>query len=771
MDGEKDQLKELQLKIKKLERENRRLVTEGEVLKNLNEQVSRTQKFFHEENQRQLCYNNQLLKTSPYILVMVNEKLETVMASDVFFRTSGVSRDAVKEGMGLSEAFTGILKEEDLKDFLLRCERTLENQGTDSYLLTTDLEGQEKFFQVDICFYLAQAEDVRGLSIIFSDMTEIIEAKEKAENADKAKSNFLANMSHEIRTPMNAINGMAEFILRDSEDEEAKKNAAMIKSATKSLINIINDILDFSKIESGKMEIINDAYSLSSLVNDVATMIRIRLEDKKVSLKLNVDPELPDRLFGDEGRIKQILINLLNNAVKFTHVGEITLTMGFSRIEKEIEKEIEKDEYSGSETTVSASKKIRLLVAVKDTGIGIKKEELGKIFDSFTQADTKRNRSIEGTGLGLAICRKLTAMMGGELRVTSEYGKGSEFSFDIVNEVLDESPIGDLGKRTQNAHVDAYETQFYAPKARVLVVDDNKMNLKVAQGILKPYGILPDCVESGAEALIAAQKCEYDLIFMDHMMPVMDGVETMQKLRKMEDGETLKIVALTANALSGVEAKYKEAGFDGFLAKPIEPKEMAAVLLAMLPEEFIQNEDVSSEEGNSVEKENPAGKENSAQDDGIIEFIPDDDDDEILEFIPDDCDEAEESEADPTGEEHLLEELKALGINVDSGLHYAVGQKSFYLEMLRDYITEWGEKEEKLGQFLATSDWKSYEVLVHSLKSTSKTIGADDISAAARELELAATEKNGAFVRENHPKLMESGKSLVKNMKKLMDQE
>jgi len=743
MDGEKDQLKELQLKIKKLERENRRLVTEGEVLKSLNEQVSRTQKFFHEENQRQICYNNQLLKTSPYILVMVDEKLKTVMASDVFFRISGVNRDAVKEGMELESAFSGILRENDLNDFLRRCESTLEKQGTDSYLLTTDVEGVERFFQVDICFYLAQAEDVKGLSIIFSDMTEIIEAKEKAENADKAKSNFLANMSHEIRTPMNAINGMAEFILRDSADEEAKKNASMIKSATRSLINIINDILDFSKIESGKMEIINDSYSLSSLVNDVATMIRIRLEDKKVSLKLDVDPELPDNLFGDEGRIKQILINLLNNAVKFTHVGEITLIMGFERL---------------------GTDRIRIIAKVRDTGIGIKEEELGKIFDSFTQADTKRNRSIEGTGLGLAICRKLTAMMGGELRVTSEYGKGSEFSFDIVNEVLDWNPIGDLSKRTQNAYIDAYETQFYAPKARVLIVDDNKLNLKVAQGILKPYGILPDCVESGAEALVAAQKCEYDLIFMDHMMPVMDGVETMQKLRKMEDGASLKIVALTANALSGVEAKYLAAGFDGFLAKPIEPREMAAVLLEMLPEEFIRTEEESLAE------------EQSEPDDGVLEFLPDDDD-EILEFIPDDPDVNNESnnesnnqsKSDPAGEERLLEELKALGINVDSGLRYSVGQRSFYLEMLRDYIHDWSEKEEKLGQFLAAADWKAYEVLVHSLKSISKTVGADDISAAARELEFAATEENGEFIRENHPKLMESGKSLVGEMKKLMD--
>ena len=731
MEEQKDLLKEYKLRIKKLERENQRLQTEGEILKNLNEQVSRTQQFFHKENQRQICYNNQLLKTSPYILVMVNEKLETVMASDVFFQITDVSRDAVKEGMKLSEAFSGFLKEEELRSFLEHCENVLNSQGTDSYLLTTDEGEKEHFYQVDICYYLAENEDAKGLSIIFSDMTEIMEAKEKAENADKAKSNFLANMSHEIRTPMNAINGMAEFILRDSADEEAKKNAAMIKSATKSLIAIINDILDFSKIESGKMEIINETYSLSSLINDVSTMIRIRLEDKKVSLKTEVDPNLPDTLYGDEGRIKQILINLLNNAVKFTNQGEITFSMGFAEMPDD---------------------RIRLLVSVADTGIGIKEEELEKIFDSFTQADTKRNRSIEGTGLGLAISRKLVAMMGGELRVSSEYGKGSVFSFDIVNEVKDRRPIGNLSESMKNIRLDAYETMFYAPKAKILVVDDNKLNLKVAQGILKPYGIRPDCVESGAEALVAVQDKEYDLIFMDHMMPVMDGVETMQKIRKMEGGADLRIVALTANALSGVEARYTEAGFDGFLAKPIEPREMEALLHKMLPEEYIQKQETDISEDASVEA--------PGDDEEIMEFLPEDDS-EILEFP---LEEETENKEASNREEILPDRLKELGLNVEAGLHYAMDQKAFYLEMVQDYVTEWANKAKELESAFAAEDWKAYEIVIHSVKSTSKMIGADELSAGARELELAAIDGNGAYIVEKHRQYMAGCEKLVREM-------
>lgn len=715
MNENKDEIRELQLKIKKLNRENRRLQTECDILKNLNEQVSKTQDFFHRENQKQICYNNQLLKTSPYILVMVNEKLETVMASDVFLRISDMGRDTVETGINLEDAFAGILPKDELKIFLERCRAVLNNHGTDSYLLTISDKEEDRFYQVDICYYLAQNEDAKGLSIILSDMTEIVEAKEKAENADKAKSNFLANMSHEIRTPMNAINGMAEFILRDSIDDEAKKNAAMIKSAARSLIAIINDILDFSKIESGRMEIINDEYSLSSLINDVSTMIRIRLEDKNVSLKVDVDSRLPALLYGDEVRIKQILINLLNNAVKFTNQGQITLIMRFSDMPND---------------------RIRIVTTVADTGIGIKKEELNQIFESFTQADTRRNRSIEGTGLGLAICRRLVEMMGGELKVSSEYGKGSSFTFDIVNEVRDGKPIGELRDCQRNADAEVFKTSFYAPHARVLVVDDNSMNLKVAQGILKPHGIIPDCVESGAEALVAVQKRKYDLILMDHMMPVMDGVETMQKIRKMGDCDNIKIVALTANAINGVELKYRDLGFDDYLAKPIEPEEMEALLVKMIPDDPVQTMDFE-----------------------ILEFEPQADSEDSRKDIISQASRAEDD---------ILVRLKNMGIDVDQGMHYSMGQDDLYLELVRDYVSGWKKKKEDLNTYYAEQNFSEYKILIHSIKSATKTIGMNDLSEAARNLEFAAKDRNSGFIAEHHQTFIDGSDRILEKMENIL---
>lgn len=715
MNENKDEIRELQLKIKKLDRENRRLQTECDILKNLNEQVSKTQDFFHRENQKQICYNNQLLKTSPYILVMVNEKLETVMASDVFLRISDMGRDTVETGINLEDAFAGILPRDELKIFLERCRAVLNNHGTDSYLLTISDKEEDRFYQVDICYYLAQNEDAKGLSIILSDMTEIVEAKEKAENADKAKSNFLANMSHEIRTPMNAINGMAEFILRDSTDDEAKKNAAMIKSAARSLIAIINDILDFSKIESGRMEIINDEYSLSSLINDVSTMIRIRLEDKNVSLKVDVDSRLPALLYGDEVRIKQILINLLNNAVKFTNQGQITLIMRFSDMPND---------------------RIRIVTTVADTGIGIKKEELNQIFESFTQADTRRNRSIEGTGLGLAICRRLVEMMGGELKVSSEYGKGSSFTFDIVNEVRDGKPIGELRDCQRNTDAEVFKTSFYAPHARVLVVDDNSMNLKVAQGILKPHGIIPDCVESGAEALVAVQKRKYDLILMDHMMPVMDGVETMQKIRKMGDCDDIKIVALTANAINGVELKYRELGFDDYLAKPIEPEEMEALLVKMVPDDPVQTMDFE-----------------------ILEFEPQADSEDSRKDIISQASRAEDD---------ILVQLKNMGIDVDQGMHYSMGQDDLYLELVRDYVSGWKKKKEDLNTYYAEQNFSEYKILIHSIKSATKTIGMNDLSEAARNLEFAAKDRNSGFIAEHHQTFIDGSDRIIEKMENIL---
>ena len=410
---------------------------------------------------------------------------------------------------------------------------------------------------------------VENTRTIRSNMEEMEKLMHQAETSNEAKSLFLANMSHEIRTPMNAICGMADLLLDEKLTEQGREYADTIKSSGEGLLSIINDILDFSKIESGKMPIIPEEYYFVSLVHEVMSMMDVRVKDKPVDLIAKVPDDVPRKLYGDTGRVKQILINIMGNAVKFTQEGSVTLSISWEAQNQDVG---------------------RLIFSIADTGVGIKEEDLAKLFDSFEQVDMKKNRGVEGTGLGLSISRLLVENMGGHISVKSKYGEGSTFTFDILQKVIDAAPC-EYSKNKRGMEHKQFKVDFNAPSAKILVVDDNKVNLRVAAGLLKKFGIVPDTVDNGRDSVeIIRGKSKYDLIFMDHMMPEMDGIEATKMIRNIGTlyTDSLPIIALSANAVKGMEQEFLMGGMNDFLPKPINLEMLGSILQKWLPKDMIQ---------------------------------------------------------------------------------------------------------------------------------------------------------------------------------------
>ncbi|MCR5762397.1 MAG: response regulator, partial [Treponema sp.] len=504
-----------------------------------------------------------------------------------------------------------------------------------------------------------------------------------ANAASKAKTEFLSNMSHEIRTPINTVLGLDEIILRESKEPAIRTYAKDIQSAGNSLLSLVNDILDFSKIEAGKMDIIPVIYEIGSAVNDLVNMVSSRAEDKDLALNVNVDPNIPSLLIGDVERLKQCILNLLTNAIKYTEKGSVGIKISYKKINED---------------------SIMLSVCVKDTGIGIKEEDLGKLFTEFQRIEEKRNRKIEGTGLGLNIVQRILALMNSMLNVKSVYGEGSEFSFELKQNVQSWKPMGDFCsayKKSLDVENDYHES-FHAPEARILIVDDTVLNLLVVKGLLKNTQMQIDAVESGMQALDLVKEHHYDIIFLDHLMPQMDGIETFHAMQLLEGNKCMNVpcISLTANAIYGAREMYLQEGFTDYLTKPIDSKKLEQMIVKYLPKEKV----VRLEECN---------------------------------YEQDDCC-----------------EFKGLhGIELSEALKNC-GDVEIFKSALKNFYDSIDDKVSEIEKFTKTKDWKNYTILVHALKSSARLIGALTLSKDAEYLEKCGNDMNESEIQAKTPELL-----------------
>jgi signal transduction histidine kinase/response regulator of citrate/malate metabolism len=531
---------------------------------------------------------------------------------------------------------------------------------------------------------------------------KLAEAAEAAKQANEAKSHFLSTMSHDIRTPMNAILGLNEMVLRDSHEDEIVAYSESIRTAGKTLLGLINDILDFSKIEAGKMDIINVDYSFASMLNDLVNMVQGKAQDKGLSFNLDVDKNIPSILYGDEIRIKQIITNILSNAVKYTKEGGITFKAGFEKIEEDPDS-------------------IRLLISVTDTGVGIKPEDMDRLFKAFERIDENKNRNVEGTGLGMNIAQSFLNMMGSHIEVESEYGKGSTFSFKLVQSVRNWNPIGDYEESFKRSISERmrYHARFTAPKARLLVVDDTPVNLSVFENLLKRTKVQIDKATSGEEGISLYKQKHYDVIFLDHMMPDKDGIETLGDMKRLADSPNagVPVVCLTANAISGMREKYINAGFDDYITKPIDPDRLETLLLQYLPKDKI-----SSANDEEIEEESS---------------IPD--------FI-----------------------FEIQDLDADTGIIHC-GSRESYMSTLKMYYDAAEKNADEIEHYWEVRDVKNATVKIHALKSTSRVIGAEKLGEFAAKLEKAGDSGDIETLEKEIDDLIQEYRKLASQLAPLAD--
>lgn len=549
--------------------------------------------------------------------------------------------------------------------------------------------------------------DLIGYIIIVTDLSERMQAFKKLEQvtreatyANQAKTTFLANMSHEIRTPMNAIIGFSELLLKMDISPETRSHVEDIRIASQNLLAIINDILDITKIESGKMELIPEDYYLDKLLDDVSLIISQQAQQKGLDFRMRIDPDVPSKLYGDKIRIRGVLINILNNAVKYTKEGFVSFEL--SILER-------------------MDNRIKLEFKISDSGVGIRKEDMGKIFRTFNRLDQNIHYGVEGSGLGLAIANGYVDLMGGEIKVSSEYGKGSTFTVIIEQEVKDATAMEHNFSISKKGKPEASRDNLKIRDVQVLVVDDNRINLKVAHGLLSSYGLTVDTASGGQEAIDICQTKQYSLIFMDQMMPEVDGVMAMKQIRQLNSyyapGGEGKIIVLTADAIRGVREALLKQGFDEYLGKPMNMKRLEDILIRYIPAE-------------KISFDTPKEAEVSASD--------------------------EKEKADIK----YLQETMPM-VNVEKGIEICGKTVKDYLDILKITYTHGEKNLAELKSFLEQEDYGNYTIKIHSLKSTSMNIGAEAISGMAREQEMAGKGNNFSYIDENYEKLREKYMELL----------
>ncbi|MBQ9504656.1 MAG: response regulator, partial [Lachnospiraceae bacterium] len=558
----------------------------------------------------------------------------------------------------------------------------------------------------------------------------------EANAASEAKSIFLSSMSHEIRTPINAILGLDEMIIRSTKEEVTKANALGIQNSGRNLLGLINDVLDVSRIESGRMEIIEVEYELGSVVNDLVNMIKVRTDEKQLEFKVEIDPETPHLLLGDEIRLKQCATNILTNAVKYTEEGSVTMKIGHRSLD------------NGN---------VMLSFSVRDTGIGIKKEDMDKLFKPFERIEEDRNRSIEGSGLGMNIVMNLLHMMGSELKVESVYGEGSEFSYEVEQRVVDPAPIGNFNEMYERSlETSAYQESFHAPEARVLVVDDTKMNLLVFKGLLENTQVQIDTADSGDEALVLYESTPYDVIFLDQRMPGMDGTQTLHAMRHTDNyiNESTPIIVLTATVTSGAREAFIAAGFTDYLSKPIDSVKLERMLMEYIPKGKIV-----------LPGDERFGKIGEGGYEGGF--------DSGSSYVNLGSETGGSTEAGVDVDHSYVNLSKLREVE---GLDYGFALKncmkeSILLESAESFVQLGEESVKEIMDFFEKKDYKNYTIKVHALKSSARLIGLRALSEKAAYLEECGDSNNIAEIERLTPELVDSYVNYIETLSFLVPEE